>query len=170
NNKAVKVRSHVQRTSYKVSEKLIIIQEAKQIGVLAASYHFGIDQSMLNELRQMGIAVTSGSIKMQMYTILSTTCANKYPGASQQFHASKSCQKLPKDLTEKIIEFHKFVIQAQLKCAKTVQIRTTGNKKNQFTCVLAITTNDQENSEINDNKNLFEVVEEDSLSAEELED
>jgi len=44
----------------------------------------------LNELRQMGIAVTSGSIKMQMYTILSTTCADKYLGASQQFHASKS--------------------------------------------------------------------------------
>ncbi|CAG8800806.1 303_t:CDS:1, partial [Cetraspora pellucida] len=156
-----------------VSEKLTVIQEAKRIGVLAASCHFGIDQSMvsrwknnekkinnvvsgnrrvgvgrtsfylaakeelikwLNELRQIGIAVTSGSIKMQIYTILSTTCADKYPGASQQFHASKSwfyqflkrhqlslrrrtkiSQKLLEDLTEKIIEFHKFVIQARLK-------------------------------------------------------
>ncbi|CAG8730989.1 19037_t:CDS:2 [Cetraspora pellucida] len=91
NNKAVKVRSRVQRTSYKVLEKLTVIQEAKRIGVLAASCHFAAKEELikwLNELRQMGIAVTS----------------------------------------------------------------------------------DQENSEIDDNKDLFEVVKEDSLSAEELED
>ncbi|CAG8846117.1 27638_t:CDS:1, partial [Gigaspora margarita] len=75
----------------------------------------------------MGIAVTAGSIKMQITTILSTTCADKYPGASQQFHTSRSwfyrllkqhhlslrhrtkiSQKLLEDLTDKLIEFHKF--------------------------------------------------------------
>ncbi|CAG8820736.1 3137_t:CDS:1, partial [Gigaspora rosea] len=123
-NKPVKVRKRVQRTSYKASEKLTVIQEAKRIGVLAASRHFGIDQSMVsrwknseekfnnvisgnrrigagrvsfysaaeeelikwfNELRRMEIAVTAGSIKMQMITILSTTYTDKYPSASQQF-------------------------------------------------------------------------------------
>ncbi|CAG8801066.1 22678_t:CDS:2, partial [Cetraspora pellucida] len=39
NNKAVKVRSRVQRT-YKISEKLTVIQEAKWIGVLATSRCF----------------------------------------------------------------------------------------------------------------------------------
>ncbi|CAG8853828.1 14361_t:CDS:2, partial [Gigaspora margarita] len=98
---AVKVRNHVQRTSYKASEKLAVIQEAKKIGVLAASRRFDINQRVsfypaakeelvrwLNELHQMGIAVIAGSIKMQMTMILSTTCADKYPGTSQQFHAS----------------------------------------------------------------------------------
>ncbi|CAG8854219.1 10551_t:CDS:1, partial [Gigaspora margarita] len=32
-----------------------------------------------NKLRRIGIAVIAGSIKMQMITILSTTCADKYP-------------------------------------------------------------------------------------------
>ncbi|CAG8769388.1 15918_t:CDS:1, partial [Dentiscutata erythropus] len=49
NNKPVKVRRRVQRTSYKVSEKLTVIQEAKQIGVLAASRYFGIDQSIVSQ-------------------------------------------------------------------------------------------------------------------------
>ncbi|CAG8828602.1 16650_t:CDS:1, partial [Gigaspora margarita] len=44
----VKVRSHVQRTLYKVSEKLAVIQEAKKIGVLAASCHFNINQSIIS--------------------------------------------------------------------------------------------------------------------------
>ncbi|KAF0484466.1 zinc finger mym-type protein 4-like isoform x1 [Gigaspora margarita] len=47
-NKAVKVRSCVQRTSYKASEKLAVIQEAKKIGVLAASRRFNINQSMIS--------------------------------------------------------------------------------------------------------------------------
>ncbi|KAF0441397.1 zinc finger mym-type protein 4-like isoform x1 [Gigaspora margarita] len=47
-NKVVKVRSHVQRTSYKASEKLAIIQEAKKIGILAASRRFNINQSMIS--------------------------------------------------------------------------------------------------------------------------
>ncbi|KAF0438326.1 zinc finger mym-type protein 4-like isoform x1 [Gigaspora margarita] len=47
-NKPVKVRRRVQRTSYKASEKLTVIQEAKRIGVLAASRYFGIDQSIVS--------------------------------------------------------------------------------------------------------------------------
>ncbi|CAG8857535.1 42874_t:CDS:1, partial [Gigaspora margarita] len=67
-----------------------------------------------------------------MTMILSTTCTDKYPGASQQFHASRSwlyrflkrhhlslrrrtkiSQKLPEDLTSKLIEFYKFVIRSR---------------------------------------------------------
>ncbi|CAG8839758.1 8043_t:CDS:2, partial [Gigaspora margarita] len=89
-NKPVKDKRHIQRTSYKALEKLTVIQEAKRISVLAALCYFGVNQFMFNELHRIGIAVTAGSIKMQMVMILSTTCADKYPGASQQFCASKS--------------------------------------------------------------------------------
>src|SRR4051812_5383600 len=128
-NTAPKIKKRLQRASYKASDKLTIIHEAKKIGILAAARHFGIDQSMvsrwmhneerfastasknrrvgagrtsaypaaeeelvkwINELRLVGIAVTAGTIKMQMITILTTTCANTYPGAFNKFHASKS--------------------------------------------------------------------------------
>ncbi|CAG8796236.1 14768_t:CDS:2, partial [Gigaspora rosea] len=122
---AVKVRSHVQRTSYKASEKLAVRKTMKkntlilhQVGAGRVSFYPAAEEKLviwLNELRQMGIAVTVGSIKIQIFKILLTTCADKYPGASQRFHASNSCQKLPEDLTDKIIEFHKFVIQSRLR-------------------------------------------------------
>ncbi|CAG8541517.1 6615_t:CDS:2 [Cetraspora pellucida] len=99
---AVKVRSHVQRTSYKVSEKFTIIQEAKWISVLAASRRFGIDQSMVlrwkNNEKKFNNVVSDGTEDNLLYN------------------------------------------------------------------------SDQENSKIDDNEDLFKVVEEDSLSAEELED
>ncbi|CAG8843021.1 1570_t:CDS:1, partial [Racocetra persica] len=45
-NKTSKIQSYLQRTSYKVSEKLVVICKAKKIDVLAISYRFGLDQSM----------------------------------------------------------------------------------------------------------------------------
>ncbi|CAG8841736.1 45406_t:CDS:2, partial [Gigaspora margarita] len=269
---AVKVRSRVQRTSYKASEKFAVIQEAKKIGILATSHRFDINYNQcvgagrvsfylaaeeelvrwLNELRQIEIAVTAGSIKMQMTTILSTTCANKYPGASQQFHASrfwfywflkryylslrrhtKISQKLSKDLTNKLIEFHKFVIRSRsnyqydlsqigltliiqpldMSINKSFKDRLKkkwhlwiSNSKFQLTkqgnlkrpsyevwnnisaemiiklfkkCSISneldgteddlLYSSDKKNSEVDNNKDLLEIVEEDSLSANELE-
>ena len=70
-------------------------------------------------------------MKMQMMTILTTTCANTYPGAFNKFHASKSWfyqflkrhnlsfqrhtkigQKLPDDLNKKITDFQTFIIHS----------------------------------------------------------
>ncbi|CAG8797038.1 10745_t:CDS:2, partial [Racocetra persica] len=89
---AVKVKRRVQKTSYKASEKLAVIQKAKQIGVLAASHHFAAEEKFIiwfNELRQTGIAVIADSIKMKINTILSTTCADIYPDVSQQFYRTE---------------------------------------------------------------------------------
>ncbi|CAG8842448.1 27515_t:CDS:2, partial [Gigaspora margarita] len=204
---AVKVRSRVQRTSYKASEKLAVIQEAKKIGVLAASRRFDINHNRrvgagrvsfypaaeeelvrwLNELRQMGIAVTAGSIKMQMITILSTTCADKYPGASQQFHASRLKEKwrlwmsngefqLTKQgnlkrpsyglICQWILEAWddisaEMIIKSFKKCGISNELDGTEND--------LLYSSDKENSEIDNNEDLLEIVEEDSLSANELE-
>ncbi|CAG8805568.1 16424_t:CDS:2, partial [Cetraspora pellucida] len=146
NNKAVKVRSHVQRTSYKISEKLTVIQEAKQIGVLAASCRFGRTSfyptaekeliKWLNELRQIGIAVTSG-VRIP---------SNLPCGIVVCMHESAW---MDENLMSEWID-------------QVWNKRPGASIVNKPLSLL--------NSEIDDNEDLFEVVEEDSLSAEELED
>ncbi|CAG8475720.1 8532_t:CDS:2 [Cetraspora pellucida] len=105
-NKVPKVQSYVQRTSYKTSEKLTIIHEAKKIeklknanssnkhvGAKRASFYLEAKEELvkwLNEFCLARIAVTADFIKVQMFNILLTICATKYPNATKQFHASKS--------------------------------------------------------------------------------
>ncbi|CAG8514301.1 13987_t:CDS:2, partial [Ambispora leptoticha] len=43
-----KFKDHIQRTSYKASKKLAIINEAKKFGILTAACQLGIDQSMVS--------------------------------------------------------------------------------------------------------------------------
>ncbi|KAF0508703.1 hypothetical protein F8M41_018719 [Gigaspora margarita] len=91
-NKVVKkVRAHIQRTSYKVSKKLNIIQETKKIasnrciGARRVSFYLAAKEELvkwLNDLHQTEIAITVAVIKMQMVTIFLTTCASKYPDAT----------------------------------------------------------------------------------------
>ncbi|CAG8540054.1 5297_t:CDS:2 [Cetraspora pellucida] len=100
----VKVRSHVQRTSYKNNEKKFnnVVSGNRHVGARRTLFYPAAEEELIkwiNELRQIGIAVTS-------------------------------------DGTEDDLLYN----------------------------------SDQENSKIDDNEDLFEVVEEDSLSAEELED
>jgi hypothetical protein len=141
------------------------------------------------ELRKNGIAVSSVSIKSQMKYLLENEFSSNYPGAIEKFQASdkwfrgflrrhdlalrrktKISQKLPEQLSDKIIDFHKYIIKMRkknnydlgqignmdetpiffdmvgnmtvdLKASKTVHVRTTGNEKNRFTCVLGILSN-----------------------------
>ncbi|CAG8615815.1 7625_t:CDS:2 [Ambispora leptoticha] len=109
-----KFKDRIQRTSYKASEKLAIINEAKKFNILAVwvrdkekfsnaistSRHVGAGKILaysaaeeellkwINELCLVEIAVTAGAIKLQMVTILAITCANDYSDASNKFHTS----------------------------------------------------------------------------------
>ena len=132
------------------------------------------------ELRQSGIAVNSVSINAQMKYLLENESFSNYPGAIEKFQASdkwfcgflrrhdlalrrktKISQKFPEQLSDKIIDFHKYIIKMRkknnydlcqignmdetpiffdmvgnmtvdLKASKTVYVRTTGNKKKQI--------------------------------------
>ena len=44
-----KFKGRVQRTSYKASEKLVVIDKAKKFGILATARQLGIDQSMVSQ-------------------------------------------------------------------------------------------------------------------------
>ncbi|CAG8540360.1 23356_t:CDS:2, partial [Gigaspora margarita] len=104
NNKPVKVRKYVQRTSYKVLEKLQVIQEAKQISVLAALRYFEVWNDISAEI----------------------------------------------------------IIKLFKKCGISNKLDGTEDD--------LLYDSDKENSEINNNEDLTEIVEEDSLSANELEE
>ena len=43
-----KFKGHVQRTSYKASEKLVVINKAKKFGILATVRQLDIDQSIVS--------------------------------------------------------------------------------------------------------------------------
>jgi len=43
-----KFKGRIQRTSYKASEKLVVINKAKKFGILAMARQLGIDQSMVS--------------------------------------------------------------------------------------------------------------------------
>ncbi|CAG8488650.1 21520_t:CDS:10, partial [Gigaspora rosea] len=109
---AVKVRSRVQRTSYKASEKLAKNNEEKYTNTISSwcwkSFVLPSCRRKLviwlNELRQIGIAVTV----VLVLPVFKTTHLFLR-------HHTKISQKLPEDLTDKIIEFHKFVIQSRLR-------------------------------------------------------
>ncbi|CAG8700616.1 75_t:CDS:2 [Ambispora leptoticha] len=69
-----KFKGRVQRTSYKASKKLAIINEAKKFGILTAAHCTGkisaypaTEEELLkwiNELRLVRIAVMAGAIKL----------------------------------------------------------------------------------------------------------
>jgi len=86
------------------------------------------------ELRKNGIAVSSVSIKSQMKYLLENEFSSNYPGAIEKFQASdkwfrgflrrhdlalrrktKISQKLPEQLSDKIIDFHKYIIKMRKK-------------------------------------------------------
>ncbi|CAG8482288.1 9440_t:CDS:2, partial [Racocetra fulgida] len=144
-NKAVKVRNRVQRTSYKASEKLTVIQEAEKIGVLAAARHFGIDQSMISQW----------ICNKEKY--INTSASNRRIGARRvSFYpaAEKELVKWLNDLHQTGIAVTAAAIKMQM-----VNILST-------TC--ANKYPDAAKQFLNDNDDLIEIVEEDSLSAEEL--
>jgi len=137
-------------------------------------------------LRKNGISVTGNIVKERMKLLLRTEFCEHYPGALEQFFASdhwfyrflnrhdlslrrrtKISQKLPADLTEKVVLFHRYIIKHRKKYnydlsqignmdetpmffdmvgnttidirgTNTVHLRTTGNEKNHFTCVLTV--------------------------------
>ncbi|CAG8613166.1 20864_t:CDS:2, partial [Cetraspora pellucida] len=190
-------------TSYKVSEKLTVIQEAKQIGVLAALHRFGIDQSMLNKLRQMEIAITSGiripsnlpcGIVVYMHesawmdeNLMSEWIDQVWNKRPETSIVNKPLSLLVMDLFERhltdivknkcaVNNIHKAIILGEAWDDISAEMIIKSFKKYGISNELDETeddllyNSDQENSEINNNEDLFEVVEEDSLSAKELED
>ncbi|CAG8592038.1 8167_t:CDS:2, partial [Scutellospora calospora] len=143
----------------------------------------------LNELQQIEIAVISDSIKMQMYTILLTTCADKYPDSFKGYLTDIVKNKCAVNNIHKAIilggltsivqpldeKWHLWMskevwddISAEM-IIKSFKKCGISNELDRIEDDL-LYNSDQENSEIDDNEDLFEVVEEDSLSAEELED
>ncbi|CAG8749224.1 23546_t:CDS:2 [Dentiscutata erythropus] len=217
----------------KALEKLTVIQEAKQIGVLAALHYFAsfypaAEEELIkwfNELHRMGIAVIAGSVKIQMLTILSTTCADKYLGASQQFCVPKSWfyqflkqhqlsfrHSFEGHLTDMVKHkyavnnIHKAIIPGGLTLIiQPLDLTKKGNLKRPSYSLICqwilkawddisaemiiksfkkcgisneldeteddlLYDSDKENSEIDNNEDLTEIVEEDSLFANELEE
>ncbi|CAG8744760.1 2511_t:CDS:2, partial [Ambispora leptoticha] len=67
-----KFKDHVQRTSYKASEKLVIINEAKKFGILAVAYwlvYSVAEEELLkwiNKLHLIEIVMMADAIKLQM--------------------------------------------------------------------------------------------------------
>ncbi|CAG8778223.1 11653_t:CDS:2, partial [Gigaspora margarita] len=170
NNKVVKGKSHVQRTSYKASEKLAIIQEAEKIATKEEFVRW------LNELRQMGIAVMADSIKC--------ICSLSYQQPVLRFSINHtildvSINKPFKDILKKKEQL--WMSNGEFQSTKQGNLKRPSYSfiKSFKKCGISneldgieddlLYSSDKENGEIDNNDDSLEIVEKDNLSADELE-
>ncbi|GES92524.1 pogo transposable element with KRAB domain [Rhizophagus clarus] len=155
----------VQKSSYSANEKLKILlyvkeQRKPQYPETEASL-----KTWVIEFRKDGIAVIPKMIKIYMKEILIRDFLKQSEFLLQ--YKTKIGQKLPAQLSEKLLEFQQFIIKKQKQfeyelCeignidetpvyfdmvgnltienygVKSVQVQTTENEKNWFTCVLIV--------------------------------